>query len=228
MVDAVERAERDEQARRDPAPARPARRLAVSRMYAGLFSWLICERATLIIRGGSPIPPPDESRVLVRANNFLRHPDRGATSPPTRAGRRFAGRPSDAAHHAAGPLDEARIRTRFPQGNGYLHIGHAKSICLNFGLARDYGGACHLRFDDTNPEKESWSTSIAIAGHGAVAGLGWRGATTGYQASSYFDFMYRAAEAWSKPATPTWTSRRRTRCAPTAATLAPRHQQPLA
>jgi glutaminyl-tRNA synthetase len=78
----------------------------------------------------------------------------------TYATRRWAGSPGDAAHHAAGQPDPAKIRTRFPpEPNGYLHVGHAKSICINFGLARDYGGVCHLRFDDTNPEKKTPSTS---------------------------------------------------------------------
>lgn len=111
--------------------------------------------------------------------------------------RRFAGSPGDAAHHAAGPLDPAKIRTRFPpEPNGYLHIGHAKSICLNFGLARDYGGVCHLRFDDTNPEKEEQEYVDAIKE--MVAWLGWDWEANGtshlFYASNYFDFMYRAAE----------------------------------
>ncbi|HUO44774.1 MAG TPA: glutamine--tRNA ligase/YqeY domain fusion protein [Burkholderiales bacterium] len=89
--------------------------------------------------------------------------------------------------------DSAKIRTRFPpEPNGYLHIGHAKSICLNFGLARDYGGACHLRFDDTNPEKEEQEYVDSI-----IAAVHWLGFDYGadlFYASDYFDFMYRAAE----------------------------------
>ena len=185
------------------------------------------------------------------SGNFLRHIIERDLAEGVYAGRRFAGTPGDAAHHAGAPLDVAKIRTRFPpEPNGYLHIGHAKSICLNFGLAKDYGGICHLRFDDTNPEKEEqeyvdaivdavhwlgfdWHApepalagepgSPALAGEPgppalagepgppALAGesgrLGLAGeprhpglegeATTShlYFASSYFAFMYRAAEA---------------------------------
>ena len=91
-----------------------------------------------------------------------------------------------------------QVVTRFPpEPNGYLHIGHAKSICLNFGLARDYGGVCHLRFDDTNPEKEEQEYVDAIKE--MVAWLGWSweapdGTGHLFYASNYFDFMYRAAE----------------------------------
>ena len=112
--------------------------------------------------------------------------------------RRFGGSPGDAAHHQAGALDPARIRTRFPpEPNGYLHIGHAKSICLNFGLARDYGGVCHLRFDDTNPEKEEQEYVDAIIEAVRWLGFDWDvgGISHLYYASNYFDFMVRAAEA---------------------------------
>src|SRR5258706_9481729 len=90
-----------------------------------------------------------------RSSHFLRHVIEADLQQGTYAARRWGGSPGDAAHHAAGMPDPAKIRTRFPpEPNGYLHIGHAKSIWLNFELAREYGGVCHLRFDDTNPEKE--------------------------------------------------------------------------
>ncbi len=84
------------------------------------------------------------------------------------------------------------IVTRFPpEPNGYLHIGHAKSICLNFGIAAEFGGRCHLRFDDTNPEKEEQEYLDAIA-----ADVRWLGFDWGehlYHASDYFDQLY----AWA-------------------------------
>ena len=86
----------------------------------------------------------------------------------------------------------AAIVTRFPpEPNGYLHFGHAKSICLNFGLALEYGGRCNLRFDDTNPEKEEQEYVEAILQ--AVSWLGFAFEQPLF-ASDYFDFMYRAAE----------------------------------
>lgn len=96
-----------------------------------------------------------------------------------------------------GEPDVARIRTRFPpEPNGYLHIGHAKSICLNFGLARDYGGACHMRFDDTNPVKEDQEYVDGIMDSVRWLGFDWKfgNETNLYFASSYFDDMYRFAE----------------------------------
>src|SRR5262252_6522 len=90
-----------------------------------------------------------------------------------------------------------RVHTRFPpEPNGYLHIGHAKSICLNFGLAQEYGGACHLRYDDTNPEKEEQEYVDSIAAGVEWLGFTWKQGrdTNLYYASDYFEFMYAAAE----------------------------------
>jgi glutaminyl-tRNA synthetase len=132
-----------------------------------------------------------------RPTNFLRQIVEADLAEGTNDGRRFAGSPGDAAHHAAAPLDSAKIRTRFPpEPNGYLHIGHAKSICLNFGLAADYGGVCHLRFDDTNPEKEEQEYVDAIIEAVHWLGFDWNvgGVSHLFYASSYFDFMARAAE----------------------------------
>jgi glutaminyl-tRNA synthetase len=133
-----------------------------------------------------------------KASNFLRHIVERDLAEGTYARRRFAGSPGDAAHHAAGPLDSAKIRTRFPpEPNGYLHIGHAKSITLNFGLAAEYGGVCHMRFDDTNPEKEEQEYVDSILDAVKWLGFDWHanGVDHLYYASNYFDFMYRAAEA---------------------------------
>ena len=78
----------------------------------------------------TPADPADRTAPL--GSNFLRQTIERDLAAGTYAGRHFAGTPGDAAHHAAGPLDAARIRTRFPpEPNGYLHIGHAKSITLN-------------------------------------------------------------------------------------------------
>jgi glutaminyl-tRNA synthetase len=145
----------------------------------------------------SSTAPSDTPKEAVRPSNFLRQIIEADLANGTHAQRRWGGSPGDAAHHQAGQPDPARIRTRFPpEPNGYLHVGHAKSICLNFGLARDYGGVCHLRFDDTNPEKEDqeYVDSIVDAVH--WLGFDWKqpGNDQPYQASDYFDFMYRAAE----------------------------------
>ncbi|MGJ7507061.1 glutamine--tRNA ligase/YqeY domain fusion protein [Variovorax sp. GT1P44] len=140
-----------------------------------------------------------------KPSNFLRHVIESDLEQGIYSSRRWGGTPGDAAHHAQGMQDPAKVRMRFPpEPNGYLHIGHAKSIWLNFELAKEYGGVCHLRFDDTNPEKEEQEYVDAI--RDAVKWLGYNAvladnpASPGepneheYFASNYFDFMYRAAE----------------------------------
>ena len=141
-----------------------------------------------------PATPADKDAQ--KPSNFLRQIIEKDLAEGTYTSRRWGGSPGDAAHHAAGPLDAAKVRLRFPpEPNGYLHIGHAKSICLNFGLARDYGGVCHLRFDDTNPEKEESEYVDGIKDAVQWLGFDWHneGESNLYQASDYFDFMYRAA-----------------------------------
>ncbi len=149
----------------------------------------------------SSTTPIENAKDAVRPSNFLRQIIESDLAEGTYASRRWGGSPGDAAHHAAGEPDPARIRTRFPpEPNGYLHVGHAKSICLNFGLARDYGGVCHMRFDDTNPEKEEKEYVDSILDAVQWLGFGWDSHFGGtneshlYYASNYFDFMYRAAE----------------------------------
>ena len=146
--------------------------------------------------------PASTTTEATKSSNFLRQIIESDLAHGTYAQRRWAGSPGDAAHHAQGEIDPAKIRTRFPpEPNGYLHIGHAKSICINFGLAREYGGVCHLRFDDTNPEKEDTEYVNSIIDSVRWLGFDWaqigqpRDSTPPYNASDYFDFMYRAAEA---------------------------------
>jgi glutaminyl-tRNA synthetase len=86
----------------------------------------------------------------------------------------------------------SRIVTRFPpEPNGYLHIGHAKSICLNFGVALEYGGTCHLRFDDTNPSREDQEYVESIKEDVQWLGFDWKDHL--YYASDYFDRLYALA-----------------------------------
>ena len=84
------------------------------------------------------------------------------------------------------------VRTRFPpEPNGYLHIGHAKAICLNFGIAEEYGGKCNLRFDDTNPEKEEQKYAAAIQEDVRWLGFDWEDRL--FHASDYFEALFQYA-----------------------------------
>src|SRR5205814_10197178 len=104
------------------------------------------------------------------------------------AQRHWGGEPGPMARHQDAPLDPAKVRTRFPpEPNGYLHIGHAKSICLNFGVAEQYGGVCHMRFDDTNPEKEEVEYVESILADVRWLGFDW--ADKLFFASDYFQHL---------------------------------------
>src|ERR1700712_4002203 len=87
---------------------------------------------------------------------------------------------------------DGRVQTRFPpEPNGYLHIGHAKSICLNFGLSAEFGGKTNLRFDDTNPEKEEQEYVDSIIDNVHWLGFDWEDRV--FYASDYFDQLYQWA-----------------------------------
>ncbi|HRF74409.1 MAG TPA: glutamate--tRNA ligase family protein, partial [Accumulibacter sp.] len=142
--------------------------------------------------------------AAVASTNFIRNIIEADLAAGKHASRKWSGHPGPGPQQLAGPLDPAKIRTRFPpEPNGYLHFGHAKSICLNFGLAQDYGGRCHLRFDDTNPEKEEQEYVDSIIDAVQWLGFSWAGPTSGgqaesesnlYFASNYFDWMVEFAE----------------------------------
>ncbi|HEY4040108.1 MAG TPA: glutamate--tRNA ligase family protein, partial [Burkholderiaceae bacterium] len=134
----------------------------------------------------------DAPRPMAAAN-FIRNIVDADLASGKFARRHWNGRPGDGTFQWQGEPDPARIRTRFPpEPNGYLHVGHAKSICLNFGLARDYHGRCHMRFDDTNPEKEEQEYVDSILDAVRWVGFDWtEGAHSNlYYASDYFDQLY--------------------------------------
>jgi glutaminyl-tRNA synthetase len=144
------------------------------------------------------MPAPAKKPQEASTSNFIRHIVEADLAAGKYAERRWGGRPGPAKSHEAALIDPAKIRTRFPpEPNGYLHYGHAKSICLNFGLARDYGGICHLRFDDTNPTKEEREYVDSIRDAVKWLGFSWDDESGGaheYYASDYFETLYRFAE----------------------------------
>jgi glutaminyl-tRNA synthetase len=140
--------------------------------------------------------PPNKT-ATPHVTNFIRNIIEADLAGSAYSTRTWGGKPGGTKTHAGAAADPAKIRTRFPpEPNGYLHFGHAKSICLNFGLARDFGGACHMRFDDTNPEKEEQEYVDSILAAVRWLGFDWHnfGDDNLYHASDYFGFMYEASE----------------------------------
>ena len=119
---------------------------------------------------GNDLPANDAAHVT----NFIRNIVEADLAANKFASRKWAGKPGLATEHAAGAPDQAKIRTRFPpEPNGYLHIGHAKSICLNFGLARDYGTAAICASTTPIRRRKNRNTSMrfstACAGWASIA-----------------------------------------------------------
>ena len=139
--------------------------------------------------------PANKDPHAAQVTNFLRNIIEADLAQGRNASRTWGGKPGPASAHAGAPPDPAKIRTRFPpEPNGYLHFGHAKSICLNFGLAALYDGRCHMRFDDTNPVTEDTEYVDSILD--AVKWLGFDWGPHLYYASDYFDALYGFAEAF--------------------------------
>ncbi len=136
--------------------------------------------------------------LKIPATNFIRNIIEEDLAKGANLPRYWCGHPAPYSEQLEkGEPDHVKIRTRFPpEPNGYLHIGHAKSICLNFGLARDYGGYCHMRFDDTNPVKEDQEYVDGILDSVRWLGFDWEHEKESnlYFASSYFEYMYEFAE----------------------------------
>src|SRR3978361_267154 len=123
--------------------------------------------------------------------NFIRNIVEADLARGTYAAGTWGGKPAGAPMTGGRPRDSANVLTRFPpEPNGYLHIGHAKSICLNFGLAQEYGGQTNLRFDDTNPTKEETEYVDSIKADIKWLGFDW---ANELYASDYFDLIYAFA-----------------------------------
>lgn len=145
----------------------------------------------------TPATPAASAPEAAHITNFIKNAIDADLAKGKYAQRTWGGEPGPAEKHLNQPIDSAKIRTRFPpEPNGYLHFGHAKSILLNFGLAKEYGGICHLRFDDTNPEKEEQEFVDGIIDAMLWLGCDWNanGKEHLYFASDYFDWMYDFAE----------------------------------
>ena len=167
---------------------------------SGHFAWIAINRASLSVPGCQQLDcfgydRPFDSIGLPRPDTCIQGSYEQAHC-RQRAQRRCQRRPRCPANFLRpiiqADLDSGKhssIVTRFPpEPNGYLHIGHAKSICVNFGLAKEFGGVCHLRFDDTNPAKEDQEYIDAIQRDVKWLGFDWAGEVR--YASNYFDQLH--------------------------------------